>query len=255
MYRNLDPAKILETTQMLDRRISERFPGSSLSRVSAELLEVAKEAAAVSLWLAKPHLPIRVLAWSGIGLIAIVLGTGVITAFDSFHANEAFSSLGDLLQGLDAAINEVVLTGVAIFFLFSLETRLKRARALKALHVLRSMAHIIDMHQLTKDPERIANPGSGDDTRSSPKRTLSPFQLTRYLDYCSEALSVISKIAALYIQQFKDPVTLSAVNDVEELTAGLARKIWQKIIILERLSPLTDQPDGSGSRTGGKSLG
>ena len=28
-------------------------------------------------------------------------------------------------------------------------------RALKAIHELRSIAHIIDMHQLTKDPERI----------------------------------------------------------------------------------------------------
>jgi hypothetical protein len=236
MYRNLNAEKIVDTGGALNRRIAERFPGSGLRRVSDELLSVAEEAAAVSQWLSRPHLPIRILAWAGIVLIAAVLVIGVVTAFSTTGKGPAFSSLADLLQGLDAAVNEVVLTGFAIFFLFTLETRLKRRRALKAIHVLRSIAHIIDMHQLTKDPERSANPGAGADTESSPKRTLTPFELTRYLDYCSEALSVISKLAALYVQRFDDPVTLSAVNDVEGLTNGLSRKIWQKIMMLDRHS-------------------
>lgn len=241
MYRNLNPAKIVDTADALNRRIGERFPESGLSRVSIELLSVAKEAAAVSRWLAKPHLPIRIVAWAGMMLIAAVLVIGVTTALGAFDGGPAFSNLADLLQGLDAAINEVVVTGVAIFFLFTLETRLKRARALKAIHVLRSIAHIIDMHQLTKDPERVANPGAGPDTQSSPRRPLTPFQLMRYLDYCSEALSVVSKISALYVQNFNDPVTLSAVNDVEGLTNGLSRKIWQKITMLERFPTASDR--------------
>jgi hypothetical protein len=241
MYRSLDSAKIVETSQALNRRIMERFPDSGLSRVSSELLAVTNEAAAVSAWLARPHLPLRSLAWMGIVLIAGVLITGAVAAIKGM-SGPAFSSLADLLQGLDAAVNEVVLTGVAIFFLFTLEARLKRAKALKAIHVLRSMAHIIDMHQLTKDPERIANPGAGTDTASSPRRQLTPFELTRYLDYCTEALAVISKIAALYVQHFNDPVTLSAVNDVEELTNGLSRKIWQKIMILDRIISPSGRP-------------
>lgn len=67
---------------------------------------------------------------------------------------------------------------------------------------------------------------------SSPKRNLSAPELTRYLDYCSEMLSLIGKLAAMYVQKFDDPVALDAVNDVEELTTGLSRKIWQKIMIL-----------------------
>jgi hypothetical protein len=235
MYRNLDPAKIVETARTLNRRIIERFPDAGLGRLSGELLSVTEEAADVSGWLAKPHLPLRILAWLGIALLASILMAGLIVAFSKMSASPAFSSLADLLQGLDAAINEVVLTGVAVFFLFNLETRLKRARALKVIHVLRSMAHIIDMHQLTKDPERLSNPVGAVDTASSPKRQLTPFELTRYLDYCSESLSVISKVGALYVQHFNDPVTLSAVNDVEELTTGLSRKIWQKIMILDRI--------------------
>jgi len=64
---------------------------------------------------------------------------------------------------------------------------------------------------------------------------MTPFELNRYLDYCSDALALISKIAALYVQGFQDPVLLDAVDDVEDLTAGFSRKIWQKITILENL--------------------
>jgi len=86
------------------------------------------------------------------------------------------------------------------------------------------------MHQLTKDPEHLL--AHRTTTASSPKQNLSPFELGRYLDYCSEMLSLIGKLAALYVQKFDDPVALAAVNEVEALTTGLSRKIWQKIMII-----------------------
>jgi hypothetical protein len=237
MYRNLNADRIADTTRALHQRISERFPGSSLSRVALELLSVSEQAAAVSGWLARPHRPLRVLA----GLGTLVILAVVVGAIVTLRIKTEFTSLAELLQGLEAGINETVFLGIAIFFLLTLEVRLKRRRALQAIHVLRSIAHIIDMHQLTKDPERITTPHQ--DTQSSPKRTLTPFELTRYLDYCTEMLAIISKIAALYVQEFDDPVTLSAVNDVEELTNGLSRKIWQKIMILDRIaSPAAARP-------------
>lgn len=36
-------------------------------------------------------------------------------------------------------------------------------------------------------------------------------------------------------QRFSDGVVLSSVNEVEDLTTGLSRKIWQKLMILEQL--------------------
>ena len=57
----------------------------------------------------------------------------------------------------------------------------------------------------------------------------------KYLDHCSDLLALISKISALYIQNFDDPVTLAAVNEIENLTNGLSRKIWQKIMIFDRI--------------------
>jgi hypothetical protein len=117
---------------------------------------------------------------------------------------------------------------------FTIEARIKRRRAQRAIHELRSIAHIVDMHQLTKDPELVMVRDQG--TASSPRRTFSKFELARYLDYCSEMLSVISKAAALYVQNFDDPVTLAAVNDVEQLTGSLSQKLWLKIDILERVA-------------------
>ena len=66
---------------------------------------------------------------------------------------------------------------------------------------------------------------------------MSRTQLPRYLDYCSELLALTSKLAALHAQNLNDAVVLSAVNDIEALTADLSRKIWQKISILAMAAP------------------
>ena len=66
-------------------------------------------------------------------------------------------------------------------------------------------------------------------TPSSPRRTLSDFELARYLDYCSEMLALLGKIAALYAQTSTDREVISAVNEIEVLTSGLSGKIWDKI--------------------------
>jgi hypothetical protein len=231
MYQRLDPTKIVETAVSLERRISERFSESGLSRVASEVTEVARQAGQLSDWLQKPNLWLR----GGVVASVVLIVALVFGAFLALDLNVSlFTSISDFMQGLESAINDFIFLGLAIYFLGSGETRLKRRRALEALHVLRSMAHIIDMHQLTKDPEQFMTERVL--TPSSPKRDLTPYQLTRYLDYCSELLAILSKIAAVYVQQFTDPATLSAVNDVEELTNGLSRKIWQKIMILNRVA-------------------
>jgi len=99
------------------------------------------------------------------------------------------------------------------------------------LHRLRSVAHVVDMHQLTKDPDQAVR--STPPTEASPERTLDLAQLGRYLDYCSELLALVGKLAAVLAQHQQDPVVLAAVNDIEVLTSSLSRKIWQKITILE----------------------
>jgi len=232
LFRLLDAARIADTAERLGKRITERFPGSGLSGVAESLRHEVIAAGETATWLSRPQWLVR---GSAFALIAAMIVLLVATVLLMSGGVELFSSVADFLQGIDSAVNEIILLGAASYFLIGWETRRKRRRALRALHVLRSLAHIIDMHQLTKDPERLLMPEKA--TPSSPARTFTKFELTRYLDYCSEMLSIISKVAALYVQNFDDPVTLAAVNDVEQLTGSLSQKLWLKIDILERVAP------------------
>ena len=236
MYRALDSEAIVATCETLRNRIAERFPDSGLSRVSLELLTVARESAARIARLRRPYWPIRIAVVLG---LVVILGatTGLILSMP-FHTT--IGGISELLQGLEAAINDVVFIGLAVFFLVTAENRLKRRAALRALHELRSIAHVIDMHQLTKDPEHLLSPTMT--TASSPKREMTRFNVARYLDYCSELLSIVSKVAALYVQNLDDAVVLSTVNDIQSLATGLSAKIWQKIVILDTLAIRGDAP-------------
>ncbi|MEK6222152.1 MAG: hypothetical protein N2D54_07875, partial [Chloroflexota bacterium] len=69
-------------------------------------------------------------------------------------AEQAFS-LVDSVTLIDAGINDLVFLGIFTVFLISMGSRIQRNRALKAIRELRAIAHIIDMHQLTKDPEWV----------------------------------------------------------------------------------------------------
>jgi hypothetical protein len=226
MYRNLDSEKILGTIETLSRRIAERFPGSGLNKVCEELLTIAGESQRRTAWIAKPQKALRLI----IGALVVLLIGGLLLVLANASLPRNGFDLVVLVQVSEAGLNVFLLLSAAILFLVTAETRIKRRRALKAIHELRALAHVIDMHQLTKDPERLMARRAA--TASSPKQDLTQFELGRYLDYCSEMLSLIGKLAALYVQKFDDPVALAAVNEVEDLTTGLSRKIWQKIMII-----------------------
>jgi len=227
-YRQLSDHQIALTLTRLRDRIAERFPGSGLSHVADELRRLGDETAALVAHVRRPHWPIRIGA--GIAIAAMLAVLIVVVSY--LPLSDRVIGYTDFVQAMDAALSTLVFLGATLFFLVTLENRLKRRRALAALHQLRSVAHIVDMHQLTKDPERLGSPEP--DTASSPERSLSASELGRYLDYCSELLSVVSKLAALHVQHFTDPVALAAVNEIETLTTGLSGKIWQKITLLDR---------------------
>jgi hypothetical protein len=230
-YRRLDVASITSTLDQLSRRVGERFPESGLHSVSRELVDFASECSARVRRIQKPHWPSRAaIVAAVIGLAAIIVATA-----SKLQVAPTVPGIAELAQGIEATINDVVYLGIFIFFLGTLESRAKRKEALTALHELRSIVHIIDMHQLTKDPEQFLN--AGPRTPSSPKRSMSRFELARYLDYCSELLSLASKLAALYVQHLNDAVVLAAVNDIESLSGNLSAKIWQKIMILDTIAP------------------
>jgi hypothetical protein len=226
-YRTLQLEKTQETLQRLVRRVEERFPGSSLGKVAEELHAISLETESNVTWIALPNTALRLV----VGLLIVVLFCVLILGFSAVDFGVGRFAMTEFIQALEAGINDLVLMGAAIFFLVSIESRMKRSRALTSLNELRTIAHVIDMHQLTKDPTELN--AKGKDTASSPTRDMTPFELNRYLDYCSELLSLSSKLASVYAEHFPDGTVVSAVNDIETLTTGLSRKIWQKIFLLQ----------------------
>ena len=233
----LDPQKIVDTIELLNQRIAERFPESGLNRVCGQLHDISENMKKRAEWVEQPVYWLRILTW----LVCAVIVVFALAPFYWLGDIATGLELGDweggklvaFIQLMEAAINDVVLIGAAIFFLLTIETRYKRQRALKAIHELRTIAHIIDMHQLTKDPHRIMSRKIFHSTSGSPTLKMTPFLLRRYLDYCSEMLSLTGKIAAVYVQAFDDAVALASASELETMTTGLSSKIWQKISILD----------------------
>ncbi len=216
-YRELDPIKLLSTLDKLHERIEARFPNAGLSRLCGDLIETARASVQASHRLARPNWPMRV----GVAAIIVAGVAAQFVAAELLHLETVQNNIG-LLGNLEAAVNLLILFGGAVWFLLTLEERTKRRRALDELHKLRSIAHVVDMHQLTKDPAALLQ-------ERAPPRRMSKFELTRYLDYCAEMLALIGKLSALYAERVRDPVVIDAVTEIENLTTGLARKIWQKI--------------------------
>ena len=226
-YRALDEAKIRETLERLRNRIGERFPDSGLRDVAEELIAVGEEVSQCVAYIRAPNWPIRMIVGFTIAAMTLVL----LALARTVQLTEQPRDLAGIVQLIQAGIQNVVFFGVAVLFLGSIENRLKRTRALAMISQLRSLAHVVDMHQMTKDPERLLS--AEPSTPSSPERAMTPPELGRYLDYCSELLSVTSKLSALLVQYFDDRVVLGAVNEIEALATGLSGKIWQKIRLLD----------------------
>jgi hypothetical protein len=222
------PDNVVATIETLQHRIRERFGERGLTRVCGQLFEIAKLDMRRATAIARRYVFLRllVLVVLGLGAMALLLMLSLI------DFSKITTDLSSLLQGTEAAFNLIAVTGTIVYSLLTLEQRLKRGRALAALHELRSIVHVIDMHQLTKDPSKFI---IGSNTPSSPPVELNEFQMTRYLEYCTEMLSLASKVAVMFGQALDDPAVAEVVSDIEHVSTGLSQKIGQKILILQQL--------------------
>lgn len=224
-YRTLDADRIVATLVKLHSRINERFPNSGLAKVCDGLTDVARLTKERAARITQPNYLLR------FGSIAVItLGVAAVaylaTVIEYKHSSD---NLFGVVQGFEALINVLVASGIAIFFLSTIESRWKRHQALEHLHELRTIVHVIDMHQLTKDPSSK----KGSRTQSSPDRSMTAYELQRYLDYCSEMLSLCAKLATLYAQSSRDSMVISAVTELEQVSSNLSHKIWQKITLIK----------------------
>lgn len=224
--RQLREDKLLETVERVRVRIADRFPDSGLSQVAAEVVQITREALVRSAAIARPNLWLR----AGLVLLVVIAAAGVY-AYTASQTDPA--PIGKtVLDFLDASKGSAAILTAAGVFLWTLETRVKRGRALKAVHELRAVAHIIDMHQLAKNPDRVGHPTAPADAGGRP---MDADAMGRYLHFCTELLAVVSKVGQVYVQDFPDAQALAAVDHFEGLATGLSSKIWQKLMILDRV--------------------
>ena len=202
LHEPLEAPAVRETVEELYGRIEARFPKRGLLDVCGDLIllvqEVESSAGAGQ----------RQIRWARIASRAVMAFVIVVTALaillalhDALFDDEVQNSI-DVLGLAETAISDLVYASIAIFFLWSFPERLQRSRLLNLLHQLRSTAHVIDMHQLTKDPEQLKP--SWVPTAKSTKLNMTRDQVERYLDYCSEMLSLVGKTAALCAEESRD---------------------------------------------------
>ena len=230
-YRRLDAEMVAATAVKLADRVAERFPASGLVGVANELARSARLAGKQAHALTRPYYGLRTLVF-----LVVAGGLGAQVWAARMVDWTAVLRSGDpvvLTPVIESAVNLLLLMAAGCWFLLTLEERLRRSRVQAWLHRLRAFAHVVDMHQLTKDPTVILNPGPR--TPSSPDRSMTRFELARYLEYCAEMLALTGKLAAVMAGESSDHVIIAGASDVENLCTDLGRKVWQKIMILGEL--------------------
>jgi fumarate reductase subunit D len=228
-YRTLDAKLIIETAERLEKRVAERFPDSGLRGVAIELVSLSRDLAKAAKALEAPIWWLR-----GVVITAIAAGALMFLFVGTILPLGRISGTHDAIQsvqGIESLINMIILAMLGFLALIRTEERIKRKQVFRKLHGLRSLIHVIDMHQLTKDPAALSTDFKP--TSHSPARITDRADLARYLDYCSEMLSITGKIAALFAQSVNDDVVVDGVNDIESLGSNLSRKIWQKITLID----------------------
>ena len=225
----LEPVPVIETARRLRDRIGARFPDRGIHRVAQELVSLTEQVADTSAGSRRRSRLVRSASHTVIGIVVLValvaFGFAVEAAFTDAPDNRL-----DWLPLIESAVNDIVFVAIAVVLLYSFPERVQRADLLAKLHRLRSLAHIVDMHQLTKEPESLrdafVNGTDGADI------CLTPEQIEYYLEYCTELLSIVSKAAALCAEESQDDIVLNTVSTIETLTMGMSRKVWQKITVL-----------------------
>ena len=137
--------------------------------------------------------------------ITIVAATLIALAFGLRSAViDGLAKTADWVPLVESVVNDLVFAAIAVVFLWAFPERLERRSLLRLLHRLRSLAHVIDMHQLSKDPEQVSPTYTP--TAESVTHGLDADQLHHYLNYCSEMLSLTAKTAALCAAHTTDAV-------------------------------------------------
>jgi hypothetical protein len=224
---------VRDTVAQLERRIRARFGERGLTKAARDLGGLV---VTVSDGADQSRDRLRRMTVIARTVSVIIVAATVIALAVSLRSAvlDGLASSADWVPLVESVVNDLVFAAIAVVFLWAFPERLERRSLLRLLHRLRSLAHVIDMHQLSKDPEQISPTYTP--TAESVPHGLDADQLHHYLSYCSEMLSLTAKTAALCAEHSTDAVVLDTISTIETLTTELSNKIWQKISLLPRSS-------------------
>lgn len=221
------PERLTRALVILRRRIAERFPDSSLGEIAAEVLDLAHHTRARARRVRRPILAVRIGAHF---LQVVLLGALVAGLYVLWGAAQGLPSgtSGPLwfgfLEAVEAAVALLLTIGGLSFGLVRFETGLRQSLVLREMQRFRTTLDVIDMHQLYKDPTYLLL-----DTAAMPVRTMSLHQLLAYLGFCSELMTLTSKLASTYAVDITDPLVHQAVDDIQSYAGELVRGIRTKL--------------------------
>jgi len=220
---------IANAAAKLEARIRARLPGRRLADVAERLSKMVPE---IHDGFDTSYHRFQVTRWWSRALSALIVVVTIVTLLVAFRDQVRSGNLHprDLVPLAESTINDLVFASIAVFFLWALPERRERRTLVGLLHQLRTLAHVVDMHQLDKDPEQAR--ADYVPTDKSPPNRMNAEELHHYFDYCSELVSLIAKTAALCAERTSDPVVLGTVSNLETLAAQMSQKIWQKISLL-----------------------
>ena len=212
----LNPARIIETAENLARDIGEKLPVSSLAGLAVELAHIAHATVERTQQARRPIYAIRVLSFLAISTSLL----GLCYLLDHIHARWEFGTIAEVFDATDAGFNLLVLLAGALWFLITIENRIKRKKALEFIEELREFIHVIDVTQLFYTP-LVYN------SDPAAARTSVTFDYTYFL-FCTQMLAVISNLAPLYTRGAAGDSILRAASDVEMLANAITTKLLSK---------------------------
>ena len=207
----------------LQNQIDLQFPDRGLSSTVQDLGNEAKAASDLSNKVGGSHTK----AWFlniTVPILAFIITLSAALYYLNVEDKEAFNGFDDI----DGLINLIFLSVVIGVLIRQTVKLLRRTSAMKQLHRVRTLIHILDMKQQNKKSYG---------TSFTNQKALSTRDNILYLDDCSQAVVLAGKVAALLIEDYDDSLVIATVSEIDALCNGITNRIWLKIQVFQLTLP------------------
>lgn len=216
MQTKLRAEDIQEMLEKQKVQLYKDFPTSTLNNTCESMLTISREINRTIKEVNKRNYIVTGL----LCILSVLIFSSITYTWKKLNITFTEINVSDFVQMFDASFSFLILLGSGALFLISYQSKARKKKLTRAISKLTGLAHVIEAHQLSKDPH--SHPFQDDE------------QLIKYLGHCSDLLALTSKIGFLYVQAFDDPETQAVESGLENLISGISRKVWQKIMIIQK---------------------